>query len=85
MPNHFIRGTGDDPRQLGEARDLNAWAKTHSPAIALGDFNSDFDVNYTADDEAAGTTQQSQALQVNAGYLHLEGRRRWRSEDSGVR
>ena len=61
LANHFIRGSGDDPRRLGEAEDLNRWAMNNSPAIALGDFNLDFDVNYTDAERSRGQRQQSRA------------------------
>ena len=60
--NHFIRGKGDDQRRLGEAKDLHAWAQKNSPAIALGDFNLDFDVNYTRIDREKGRKQRSRAM-----------------------
>jgi endonuclease/exonuclease/phosphatase family metal-dependent hydrolase len=66
IANHLLRGQrdgSDDPRRLQEAQKLNEWAKNRSvAAIALGDFNLDFDVNYTTDEEAARRAQQSKAL-----------------------
>lgn len=62
--NHFLRGDGDgdDPRRAGEARDLNAWVDPDVPAIAIGDFNRDFDTNYSEADIANGDNQRSVAF-----------------------
>lgn len=62
--NHLIRGHDDDPRRSDEARDLNAWAMNHSPAIAIGDFNLDFDVNYTDADRVTVGRQHSAAFDM---------------------
>lgn len=62
LSNHLTRGDGDDPRRTQEAKDLNAWAIEHQPAIALGDFNLDFDVNYDRNDIANSRRQRSNAF-----------------------
>jgi endonuclease/exonuclease/phosphatase family metal-dependent hydrolase len=67
VANHLLRGqlgVSDEPRRSQEAEELKRWVRDGRTAIALGDFNFDFRLEYTAEDELASRIQRSNAFAV---------------------